>query len=1120
MLGKIDRPNCDRSCVICISAILIMCCMILPYVMAQPEGQTAWFWSVKTGDVQGLNKNYTPIFYMPNDVVNISWNIKPVPNTVIKSVQLAIYPTGEGVSSFVPLQFTPIRGQNYNNGIYNSNQYVPLNSVKVSPDKTYNVEIRANATKESNQVNETHIIEIKIKTAGTLVLRKNVPGWKNADLSGWNFAIKGPLELPESNRIHKSTTTTSTGIVTFEGLRPGNYTITEEPKNGWSGIEPRPVEVQPGINPITFDNTPNTLKITKVDSEGHPLSNWVFRLIGQGGQGNFTTAPTDSSGVTVIKGLPSGEYDIQEDPARGGWRRISTLPGLPTKFESGENKSVVITNAEEGSITVIKKDSEGNPLGGWSFSITGPDRKNVVTDGSGVAVAGGLLPGQYTVRETLQSGWINVTDIAETLVLHPGENKQLEPFINAPLIPLTIVKFNDENGNGRLDRNASGLPLESGLSGWAFTVEGPNGFKTVVEPTNVDGIAVVRDLTPGEYKVTEDISQSIKPGWICKTANPQMVKISRSAENTVEFGNKVNRLTVVSFNDASMNGKRESNENGLPGWTFVLKGPNDIRNPPEITTGPTGADGEVAVEGLKPGSYTVTENPAAGWINTTPTTTSVQIPVGEEKQVEFGNIKPSKIEIFKFNDTNRNGRPDAGENGMPGWTFTVTGPGGFVEKTDPTDSGGITMLDGLLPGNYIITEPQVDRWLNTTPSSKNLIIGFGDSQRVTFANYYCSRCFRINDQPKINNSSDLDLIVIKEVSNISAENIDRKGYTVNYNIKLCPTSGIEQIAAIPTDIVIAVDNSRSLSNLGEAAISGAQTLVDGISKNDKQKVTRLGLVSWSDTSLGKTQVPLTNDYNSVVSAAKNIVFPEGNHTDYQEAINSALRAFQGKESNANRTKKIVFITDANDSGYVAPSSMPGRDYMIYAIIVGNDQGIKSYETLDKLTRDHQGYIKSINNMSELQSALIEMATAGSKIKNVRLVETLPNYLILNNGTVEDDSGRIKLNGDSRDWTTTTIYWDVGDLSECWNTSFEAFFCWKLPADINQPKLASYVNYTDHSGVSKSILLPEHEINIVSSVDKPQRIPADTGAMKQPGFESLFTGLALIGAVYLYRRLNS
>jgi hypothetical protein len=189
--------------------------------------------------------------------------------------------------------------------------------------------------------------------------------------------------------------------------------------------------------------------------------------------------------------------------------------------------------------------------------------------------------------------------------------------------------------------------------------------------------------------------------------------------------------------------------------------------------------------------------------------------------------------------------------------------------------------------------------------------------------------------------------------------------------------------------------------------------------------------------------------------------------------------------------------------------------MIYAIVVGNNQSMKSYETLDKLTRDHRGYIRSINNISELQNASNQMATAGSKVKNVRLVETLPNYLIQNNSSAEDDSGRMKLNGDSEKWTTTTISWDVGYLSECESTRFVAFFCWKLPADVNQPRLASYVNYMDE-GVSKSIPLPEYGINIVSSAEqKPQSAP-----MTAPGFETLFTGIGLMGAVYLYRKLNS
>ena len=75
-----------------------------------------------------------------------------------------------------------------------------------------------------------------------------------------------------------------------------------------------------------------------------------------------------------------------------------------------------------------------------------------------------------------------------------------------------------------------------------------------------------------------------------------------------------------------------------------------------------------------------------------------------------------------------------------------------------------------------------------------------------------SKCHRITDSPKIESNNNPELVVIKKVSNISAEKIDKdNGYVVNYNITLCPSRGLSNIAAIPTDIVIAVDNSPSMN---------------------------------------------------------------------------------------------------------------------------------------------------------------------------------------------------------------------------------------------------------------------------------------------------------------------
>lgn len=269
-------------------------------------------------------------------------------------------------------------------------------------------------------------------------------------------------------------------------------------------------------------------------------------------------------------------------------------------------------------------------------------------------------------------------------------------------------------------------------------------------------------------------------------------------------------------------------------------------------------------------------------------------------------------------------------------------------------------------------------------------------------------------------------------------------------------------------------------------------------------------------------MPLENNYSTIISTVANITFAKGTQTDFQEGLNVARKAFQGVPQSVGRAKKMVFITDANDSGYHGPTEYPGSEYTIYAIVVGDNKETNAYKILDKLTKEYHGYAVSIKNQSELEVVLAQMSTAEPIVEDVHLVEVLPNYLVLLNSTATDDRGNISLNGDSRDWTTTTIEWDIGDLSDCWSTDFQAVFCWKLPADVDQSRLTSYVNYTD-GGSRRTVQLPEYEIHIVRSTDasqKPQNSLLNTEAAEvkqQPGFESLLAAMVLCTMGYLYRR---
>lgn len=1096
--------------VLMVSTFFIFC------AMGQPDG-TAWTWSVKSGDIQGQDKSVsTPLFYLPNDTVNISWEIKPSSNTTIKAAQMQVYPKDTDKSKIKPI---PIKSP------YKGYQYVPLDEnmylIKstTEDERTYNVEINARAetswANDSKIANETHIIEIKVMKPGTLEIQKRVT-LEGTDLLGWKFTLTGPIGTNQEETLEQLTN--SLGVARFPELRPGNYTIKESSKSGWlqknPGQEEVPVIIEPGITiPMAFENAPNILKITKRDSEGHLLSGWVFVV--EGTQSVQKTEPTDKSGMAMISGLPSGEYRIREVMDKDGWKQVSQSESTVI-FASGEEKIVEFVNAKTGTIKITKRDSAGVPLSGWIFSIKGPDnRESGPTDASGTLIVTDLLPGEYVIQENLNSDWVNVTPIRQEVTLKPGETSSVQ-FINDPLVELEILKFNDINGNSKQDINASRSSNEEGLSGWTFSIEGPNGFKATAGPTDSEGMAVVRGLTPGKYTVREGLSQYLNPGWIGTTSNPQQVEISRNSPNRVEFGNKVNSITILSFDDLNLNGKRDEGEIGLSGWTQSIESPDGSKSASQ----PTNSDGIIALKGLVPGRYNISENLKDGWINTTPLGLSVPIAAGESKTIEFGNTRTCSIEVFKFNDTNRNGIFDLSEKGLSGWIFTVKGPNGSEILNRSTDDSGRVLVDGLSPGNYTVTEGHLDGWLSTTPASTSIFLGAGESGNLTFGNYYCVRCHRIADSSKTDRNNDSELVVIKDVSDISTENIDQNnGYIVNYNITLCPSRGLKDIAAIPTDIVIAVDNSPSINNLNRSAIAGVKNLVEGIREYDKQNVTRVGLVSWSDENHSKIEVPLTNSYDSIIKTVSEIRFAEGKKTDYQNGLDIAFEAFIVEEEIAGREKKIVFITDASDNGYKRPLNlMDARysEYTIFAVVVGNKRETEAFKMLDGLTRKHNGYVVSVNNLSELGPILTRMATAGSSIKNVHLVEVLPSYLVLLNGTANDDKGQIHLNGDSRDWTTTTISWDIGDLSSCWSTQFQAVFCWKLPADINQPSRISRVNYTDEKGKVRSIQLPEHEINIVPTSSQIHQEASDKPEAKSlPGFGAIFAAIVLITSMRGY-----
>ena len=168
---------------------------------------------------------------------------------------------------------------------------------------------------------------------------------------------------------------------------------------------------------------------------------------------------------------------------------------------------------------------------------------------------------------------------------------------------LTIVKFDDLNGNGVRD------PGEPGLPGWVFQLVNPQGNGAVVV-TGPDGSVTIPSVPAGNWTVTE----VMEPGWIPITpvSGPMTIPANGTGSFTAANARPAPLCGTV-FLDANRNGILDPGEVGHPNATLTLAGPGAVPGPM-----PSGPDGAYCFENLQPGTYTVAVTVPAGFVNTSP----------------------------------------------------------------------------------------------------------------------------------------------------------------------------------------------------------------------------------------------------------------------------------------------------------------------------------------------------------------------------------------------------------------------------------------------------------------------------------------------------------------------
>jgi hypothetical protein len=146
-------------------------------------------------------------------------------------------------------------------------------------------------------------------------------------------------------------------------------------------------------------------------------------------------------------------------------------------------------------------------------------------------------------------------------------------------------------------------------------------------------------------------------------------------------------------------------EVGLEDWDITAR--ND-KTGEEFTT-KTDENGYFKFEDLTMGIWTITEDLKTGWEAVTPSELVVEVTEQYKcEHVRFKNrTKYACVDVFKQDYTDG--------SGIAGWEITVKPHYGGEEVTGKTDGTGWVRFNGLIPGDYIISEEIQDGWDNVSP---------------------------------------------------------------------------------------------------------------------------------------------------------------------------------------------------------------------------------------------------------------------------------------------------------------------------------------------------------------------------------------------------------------------
>lgn len=404
---------------------------------------------------------------------------------------------------------------------------------------------------------------------------------------------------------------------------------------------------------------------------------------------------------------------------------------------------------------------------------------NKMSDQNGAFVFSGLAAGEYRMRVEVSSDYRFTAHGAGSSVLpvqgsvgytpyfslQDGQNVTLNVGLTKSYCAVSLLAFIDENANGgRMQQE----PLVRGVQAELLYDYGGQTYIVASAVTNLQGEALIRDLSPGTYRVRVTLPDNLVIGPMGQKINTFYNCFRPNADNTGESDPftlaakesvglgvglvRTGSLTGKVWYDANFNGQWDAGETGLPQAVVTLYSPALGLS----RTAYPNEQGDYAFSSLQSGEYQLGFQLPEGMIFTYPgmsmiTETASQAALNVSVQVgvttnigSVGAMPCAGLTLYLYQDADLNGQPDETDLPVAGAQVTAF-QGGSAIETVFTDGegkavfhslrGGDTLLSAALPQGYVFSNDQTRlfRLAGTQSAAEASVYLDGSQQEVTYS---------------------------------------------------------------------------------------------------------------------------------------------------------------------------------------------------------------------------------------------------------------------------------------------------------------------------------------------------------------------------------------------------